>query len=338
MRAALAALACAVATGLASPAVAQPVRVSVPEENFRKEPRVTSSNRLATVFEGAVLEVDGRQGRWVRASLEGWIWGASVEPTDRDGFDLVVSAQGGENLREAPAGDARRVARLLRGMLLDRLERRGSWTRVRRTAWIWSESTVETDPEVAETPPQPEEPVAAVADDGTPARAELPDRIVVSGTGVALHVSPEGDTLARLQPDADMEVIARSGSWARVRLEGWVSVPSTLPADSALTDLSPVDVATNPDQYRGRQVRWRLQYVSLESAEPARTDFFEGEPFVLARAQDGGQGFIYVAVPPELLAEVQRLRPLQMVEVHGRVRTGRSALMGVPVIDLIALQ
>lgn len=338
-RAVLATLACVVATGITTPAMGQSVRVSVPEENFRKEPRVTSSNRLATVFEGAVLQVDGRQGRWVRAVLEGWIWTPSVQATDRDGFELVVSAPGGENLREAPEGEARRIARVLRGMLLDRVEQRGSWTRVRRSAWIWAESTVETEDSAEAPATTPAEPPTEVEtpDDGAPMRAELPDRIVVSGAPVELHVSPEGDTLAVLQPDADLEILARQGSWARVRLEGWVWVPSTLPADSAAGDLTPADVAANPDQYRGRQVRWRLQYVSLENAEPARTDFFEGEPFILGRAPDGDQGFIYVAVPPELLEEVAELRPLQLIDVLGRVRTGRSALMGVPVIDLIAL-
>jgi hypothetical protein len=66
-------------------------------------------------------------------------------------------------------------------------------------------------------------------------------------------------------------------------------------------------------------------------------DFYEGEPFILARSTDGNQGFVYVAVPPELLQEVSGLRPLQVIEVLGRIRTGRSALMGHPVLDLIAL-
>ena len=322
--------------GSAGPAIGQSVRISVPEENFRKEPRVTSSNRLATVFEGAVLGVESRQGRWIQVTLEGWVWSPSVSDTDRDGFDLIVSNPGGENLREAPRAEARRVASLLRGMLLDRVEKQGNWTRIRRTAWVWSESTVEVgggDSAVAAStdPPTQEE--------APPSPAELPDRILVLGEGVQLHVSPSGDTLAALRPAADLEVLARQGSWARVRVEGWVWVPSTLPADSAMAseDLSPADVTANPDQYRGRRVRWRLQFVSVETAEPARADFYEGEPFILARASDGEQGFVYVAVPPELLLEAEGLRPLQMIEVVGRVRTGRSALMGVPVLDLIAL-
>jgi len=322
--------------GSAGPAIGQSVRISVPEENFRKEPRVTSSNRLATVFEGAVLGVESRQGRWIQVTLEGWVWSPSVSDTDRDGFDLIVSNPGGENLREAPRAEARRVASLLRGMLLDRVEKQGNWTRIRRTAWVWSESAVELEggdsAVAASTDPPPREEAA-------PSPAELPDRILVSGEGVQLHVSPSGDTLAALRPAADLEVLARQGSWARVRVEGWVWVPSTLPADSAMAseDLSPADVTANPDQYRGRRVRWRLQFVSVETAEPARADFYEGEPFILARASDGEQGFVYVAVPPELLLEAEGLRPLQMIEVVGRVRTGRSALMGVPVLDLIAL-
>jgi hypothetical protein len=44
-----------------------------------------------------------------------------------------------------------------------------------------------------------------------------------------------------------------------------------------------------------------------------------------------------VAVPPELLADVQQLDALQTIDILAQVRTGRSALMGVPVLDLVAL-
>ncbi len=39
-------------------------------------------------------------------------------------------------------------------------------------------------------------------------------------------------------------------------------------------------------------------------------------------------------MPDELLAAAERLRPLEYVTVVGRVRTGRSSLLGSPVIDL----
>jgi hypothetical protein len=327
---------------------AQSVRLTVPEENFRKEPRVSSGNRLATVLEGAVLDVVGRQGRWHQAALAGWIWKPSVATDQRDGFDLVVSKPGGENLREAPDAESRRAAILERGMLLDSLEARGNWVRVRRVAWIWSGSVTETGGHaVTDPPPVDVEPGTGVpAGDEAPVPAApssanaLPERLVVSEAPVVMLVSPEGDTVATLKTGADVAVVSRQGEWARVRLEGWVREQSTLPLDSAAASdsLTAEDLRTNPEQYVGRRVLWSVQYVSLERAEAVRTDFYEGEPFILARPADRSQGFVYIAVPPELLPQVESLRPLQILEVLGRVRTGRSALMGVPILDLIALQ
>lgn len=333
----------------AAPLSGQSVRLTVPEENFRKEPVVRTGNRLATVLEGAVLDLAGRQGRWNEVTLEGWIWKPSVSPDSRDGLDLVVSKPGGENLRERPDAGSRRLAILERGMLLDSVAASGNWVRVRRTAWIWSESVTETSTAAAGSPP--EETVDAAtrpsADDDVDGSAGdaavgvvLPDRLVIDESEVMLLVSPDGDTLAALSAGADLSVLDRQGEWARVRLEGWIWEPATLPADSAAVSdsLTASDLRANPTQYAGRRVRWTVQYVSLERAEEVRTDFYEGEPFILARPEDRSEGFVYIAVPPELLPQVESLRPLQVIEVLGRVRTGRSALMGVPILDLLAIR
>jgi hypothetical protein len=325
----------------------QSVRLTVPEENFRKEPAATAGNRLATVLEGAVLARAGERGRWSQVTLEGWIWKPSISSDNRDGFDLVVSKPGGENLREQADAGSRRVAILERGMLLDSLETRGNWVRVRRTAWIWSESVTETSagtearpPAVSAAPTRPPGSEGGDAAPSAPAGAVLPDRLLIDEGPVLLLVSPEGDTVAVLSPGADLAVLDRRGDWARVRLEGWIWEPSTLPADSAAASdsLSASDLRTNPTQYVGRRVRWSVQFVSLERAEAVRTDFYEGEPFILARPEDRSQGFVYLAVPPELLPRVEELRPLQQIEILGRVRTGRSALMGVPILDLLAVR
>jgi SH3-like domain-containing protein len=327
---------------------AQAVRLTVPEENFRKEPHVSSGNRLATVLEGAVLEVVGRQGRWHQAALAGWIWKPSVSADQRDGLDLVVAKPGGENLREEPDAGSRRVAILERGMLLDSLEVRGNWVRVRRVAWIWSGSVTETGGQTVAAPaPQEVDPVTedsggdqAPVPAAPSSAASLPDRLVIPESPVVMLVSPEGDTVATLLTGADVAVVSRQGEWARVRLEGWVREQSTVPLDSAAASdsLTVADLRANPEQYVGRRVRWSVQFVSLKRAEAVRTEFYEGEPFILARPADESGGFVYIAVPPELLPQVELLDPLQIIEVLGRVRTGRSALMGVPILDLIALR
>jgi hypothetical protein len=129
-------------------------------------------------------------------------------------------------------------------------------------------------------------------------------------------------------------------------MEGWVWIPDgqELPDMEAATgegSLS-VDLATvlaDPTGYDGRIVTWRLQFVSLESAEAIRTDFYEGEPFLLTRPLDGQNArFIYVAIPPESLGQASGLTPLEEITVVGRIRTGASALTGSPVLDLVELR
>lgn len=313
---------------------AQTVQVIVPEENFRKEPRASSGNRLATLLLGASVQVIENRGRWIRGSVEGWIWSESVETTDRDGFDLIVSRPGGENLREEPEGSARRLAILMRGMLLDSLETRGLWTRVSREAWIWSESTIPIEGQVVQTvDPVGEAPVE------TPRPTPLGDRLVVGTDTVVMLLSPDGDTTAVLRRGTDLTVLARQAGWTRVRVEGWVWEPSTLPPDSMPGEALSIEaLKSNPQQFRGRRVEWTVQFVALKQAEALRTDFYEGELYFLARPPDASRGILYVAVPPELVPAVQKVRALQTIDIVARVRTGRSALMGVPILDLIALR
>lgn len=322
----------ALVVATATPLGAQAVRVTVPEENFRKAPQAATDNRLATVLEGATLSVSERRGRWVLGALEGWIWSGSVNSTDRDGFDLVVSKTGGENLRRSPDASAPRNAVLMQGMLLDSLDARGDWIRVRREAWIWAASTTDTgetaSAAVADTAP----------DTAAPTPRKLPERLVVGASETGLLVSPDGDTAAVVGPGTDMEVLARQGGWTRVRIEGWVWEPSTLPPDSAAdAGLTVAALRSNPDQYRGRRVEWTLRYVALQRAEAVRKDFYEGEPYFLASPPSQTRDLVYVAVPPELLPAVEALTPLQTIDVVARVRTGRSQT-GVPILDLVALR
>ncbi|MDG2283125.1 MAG: hypothetical protein P8L45_08375, partial [Longimicrobiales bacterium] len=129
-------------------------------------------------------------------------------------------------------------------------------------------------------------------------------------------------------------------------LEGWMWMPET--PDQVTTDeidtsdesaiLDPAALSSSPNEYAGRVVVWTIQFISLERAEAVRTDFFEGEPFLLARFGGVDGQFVYVAVPTDRLAEVEGLVPLETLTVTGRVRTGVSRLTGAPIIDLIDIE
>ncbi len=328
----------------------QTVVVAIPQENIRQPPQgATPGKLLGTVYEGTPLAVVGRRAQWRQVTLEGWIWSESVRTTARDGFDLVVAKRGGENLRALPNGPV--LGRLLQGFLLERIGQQGGWTRVRRTAWIWGPSLGAPPPESApETQTPTAEPqVAAEVDPGAPVSdrstaadrsSTSSDRLAVPEGGAYLLVSPDGDTLGHLEPGADLRVLARQGTWARVRLDAWVWTPSFLTEEeqASTQHLGASDLRANPEAYNGRTVQWEVQFVSMEQADAVRTDFYEGEHFILARAPDASDGFVYLAVPPELVPVAAEFRPLQTIRVLARVRTGASSQMGAPILDLLAAE
>lgn len=305
-------------------------RVRVAEENFRKDP---NGRQLATLLQGAEFPLLSEQGSWAQVELEGWIWAPSVSATQRDGLDLRVSADGGENLRVAPQG--RIIARLLEGFLLERVAVDGSWVRVRRRGWVWKPSL-----QISAAPEAPVTADRSSSEDGDPA-GDGPLPILTATTPLVVQAIPDGDTVAIFQPGAQAEVLGRTGDWIRVRFDGWVYGPAALDSlvDFADTgDLTPGQLRADPRRYKGALVRWRVQFISLRRAERARTDFKEGEPFLLARGPAGDPGFVYLAVPRELLAAAEALEPLQYITVVGRVRTGRSQLLGSPVVDLTDIE
>ena len=300
--------------------------VVVTEENLRAEPQGTVIGRIPA---GSTLRVLQLQGRWVQVEVQGWIWTPSLQVTDRPGFDLAVSAAPQENIRSEPSGPV--LGQLLEGALLERIGEVPGWSQVRRVAWMWGPSLEVEEGE--ETAPG----------SGAP-RPQASAGVVWwrSGSGGApILTGPDGDTLARARPGAELQLLAREGNWVRVRLEGWAWAPAGTEADSAssgvVSALTPEEVTRSPDAYRGQVVSWDLQFVSLEEAERVRTDFYEGEPFLLTRASSPGRTFVYVAIPPERLHEVEGLIPLERIRVVGRIRTGQAALTSNPILDLLEL-
>lgn len=314
----------------ARPVVAQAtVRVTV-EENFRRAPQ---GQVLGRIRSGTPLRRVGVQDSWTEATLEGWVWTASLQAADREGMDLVVAASEGENLRDAPSGAI--LARLDEGTLLEELEQGTGWTRVRRTGWIWTASVAGTTQSAASTSPGPSSAT------GTAVTAPS-TRFLRAPEGSAVLSAPDGDTLATTA-GGDLEVLAREGSWVRVRMEGWVWSPRASEGadgaeETASSALTPEDLAAaDGASHEGSRVTWSVQFISLERAEAVRTDFYEGEPFILGRVGGGDGPFVYVAVPPDRLAAVEGLTPLEMISVTGRIRRANSALTGTPILDLLAV-
>lgn len=317
----------------ASALAAQTATVVVAEENFRAEP---GGRIVAELLEGASLSLGEASGRWREATLEAWIWGRSVREQQAAPLDLLVNA-GGENLRAEPNG--RRIGRALGGMRLERRETRGDWVRVRRTGWVWSPS-LRVDPAPAPAS-EPDPPAPGAAGRGGVGEGGQSRQFSAALAEAVVLDNPAGDTLARLREGASVEVLEREGDWARIRIVGWTFAGTLSRGDSVgggvIADLSRDSLQARPEAYRGRLVEWTIQFIALQEAERFRTDFLEGEPFILARGPGEDAGFVYLAVPRERRGEVASLSPLQRIRVLARVRSPSSALTGAPVLDLLEI-
>ena len=307
------------------------------EENLRAEPNGVILGQLKP---GARVSVEGRDGGWTQVAIRGFIFVPSLQVWTDGPLDLVVSAPDGENLRDEPSG--RITGRLGEGTLLEEIERLPGWIEVRRVAWIWSASLEGVATSAAAEVADPE-PSAQPAD-----RLAITEAWLRGGaTGAPILATPDGDTLARAEPGSDLRVLAREGNWARIQIEGWVWVPGLVDGAAAngpagepavLSGVAAADLSTDPESYEGRLVELDLQFISVERAERLRTDFYEGEPFLLTRSAEGDRVFVYVAVPPERLPQVESISPLQEIRVVGRVRSAAAALTGNPILDLVEIE
>ena len=147
--------------------------------------------------------------------------------------------------------------------------------------------------------------------------------------------SPGGRTLGELAPGAIVRPIARDRGWMRVAIEGWVNERDLAPADSSFgSTLSAADLRADPEGTRGKVVRWEVQVLSLQAADPLRRELAPDEPYLLARGPGAENALLYLAVPRSLITEVKAIPPLTMAIITARVRSGRSAPAGTPILDL----
>ena len=162
------------------------------EENFRARQNGTLLGQLRA---GMSLEVLDVTEDWVQFDLDGWVWTQSLQAVNRGSFDLVVSVEGGENIRGTAGGAV--IGHLEQGTLLETVDRVPGWARVRRRAWVWRNAVAlfETDP-----------PRGAEEQSGFTALPSVVDgeEWALGSADAPILSAPDGDTLAFSAPSTSL--------------------------------------------------------------------------------------------------------------------------------------
>ncbi|MEI6814610.1 MAG: hypothetical protein WCL36_10570, partial [bacterium] len=151
-----------------------------------------------------------------------------------------------------------------------------------------------------------------------------------------LFVAPSGAAIGDLGAQAVLEPIARDRGWVKVRLEGWVNERDLTTMESA-PGLTAADLHADPAGTRGRTVRWEVQVLSLQTADPLRREMARDEPYLLARGPGSENALLYLAIPPSLATVAATFPPMTTVIINAKVRSGKSEPSGAPILDLISI-
>jgi hypothetical protein len=336
---------------------AQEVREISTATRLRREP---GGIALASLPAGTSVEPKRSRGDWHEVEVEGWIFTRSTQRTNRDGFDLVVSSPGGENIRQAPNGQV--VAQIREGTLLLKDEVQGGWTRVRRTGWVPRTAMASAAPTAPKTAVQSSIPESR--DDSAPvetgaitpltppeqtappqpqARAPAePNRSATNRAEVtretAMFAAPEEGQFGTIQAGASARVLGRSGDWTRVQLEGWVR-DSDLKGgpQGALTGITAAEVRADPPSYIGRTVDWRLELIAVQTADELRTEMTPGQLYLLTRGPLPEPGFVYVTVSEEQATEFRAMQALQDLVLRVVIKAPRTRFLATPVVQLVSI-
>ena len=306
----------------AASAAAQQLTVQRDGERVLAEP---GGKELGRVAAGAALVVQGRRGTDTQVLLDGWMFGSSLKPDAREGHNLSVTPPQ-ENLRDAPNG--RVLARLVHGALLDSVERRGRWVHVRRSGWIAAAAFATNATASGGAAAAPLD--TSQAEEVDPTRAVLRRR-------VQLFLAPDTPSTGFLDAGVPVRITARAGEWVRIEASGWVRESEVRPpGGQAVSGVTAAELRAHPDEWQGKILRWNIQFIALQTADELRApDFAVGQHYILARGPAPEYAFVYVTVPDDKLAAVAQLRPLDTLTIVARVRSGRSAYLANPILDLV---
>jgi hypothetical protein len=157
-------------------------------------------------------------------------------------------------------------------------------------------------------------------------------------TNIALRAAPDARPLATIAQGTTLVPLARERGWVRVRLEGWVQEREVAPADTSVrTGTSAADLRADPLGSRGKVVRWSVQVLAKQKSDPLRRDLAPDETYLLARGPSEENALLYLVVPPSLMTTAKSMPELTQAMITARVRTGKSELVGVPILDLLTI-
>jgi hypothetical protein len=300
--------------------------LAVPTE-LHREPEGTP---LVTLPKGAPVEIGDTQGGWREVTVEGWITTSSTSPTRRDGYDLVVTPDKGENLRQSPNGVL--LGRAREGTLLERVGQRGKWTQVRREGWVPRQAVAQGSTGQGRGPA----PVAAAPDPAPKVAATLETAETLRETG--LNSAPAGSAYGTLNSGIPARVIGRSGEWVRVQVDGWVRESDLKRSEAGtLVGISAEEIRAAPDRFVGKVLDWKLQLISVQTADELRGELPAGQPYLLTRGPLPEPGFVYVAIPYDRVGEFRALPPLTELVLRVTLRAPKSRYLDTPVTELVSV-
>jgi hypothetical protein len=319
---------------------------------------------------GTKVAVVSTKGANALVTVEGWV-DASRLAGALDTFPASVDSKASLRVRATASANGTILAELHPRIGVRTIGKSGTWTQIRRSAWIPASLLPKVAPvaaskpavtapaktaavppaKAATTPPikaavTPQvkaavtAPAKAAAAPPAPAAAAAPVVQAVPGAMSAskatkLLLAPGGAAVGELERGAIVMPLAHDHGWAKVRVEAWVPDGDLSPADSSMgAKLSAADLRADPEATHGKTVQWDVQILSLQIADPLRPEMARDEPYLLAKGPGSEDALLYLAVPPSLLAQAKALPPLTRVLITARVRSGHSEPVGIPILDL----
>jgi hypothetical protein len=153
-----------------------------------------------------------------------------------------------------------------------------------------------------------------------------------------LYRGPDSAAIGTLEAGVPVRITGRADGWVRVEAQAWVRETEIRPSDAAiLNGVSAAELRGAPEEFRGRLLRWTIQFLALQTADELRPDFSPGERYILARGPAPEYAFVYIRVPPSQIPDVERIAPLASVDIVARVVSGRSTYLANPILELVDL-